>query len=120
MHPCIEIVCTYRHPDGLSAIPEDPNTLTRQSAATNDAPRGPPTSRPRYRCQFSRKLNYDVAHHKLYDLVITAVIEVCKRIDYILFDIIIFLHRRFYDILCGMLNFQTLEFSDILGNFCIL
>ena len=41
MHPDILIVCTYRRSDGLSTIPDDQNTFTRQSANTNNAPRDP-------------------------------------------------------------------------------
>ena len=41
VHPDRGIVRTYRHSDGLSTIPYDPNTLTPQSAVTNDAPRDP-------------------------------------------------------------------------------
>ena len=39
MYPYIVIVCTYKNSDGLSKIPDDPNTLTFQSTVTNDAPR---------------------------------------------------------------------------------
>ena len=35
------IVCKYRLSDGLSMISDDQNTLTRQSADVNDAPREP-------------------------------------------------------------------------------
>ena len=41
MHQDRVIVHIYRHPDGLSTIPDDQTTLTRQSADTNDAPRDP-------------------------------------------------------------------------------
>ena len=35
------IVSIYRQSDGLSMIPDDPNTLTIQSDDTNNAPREP-------------------------------------------------------------------------------
>ena len=41
MHPEKVIVRTYRWSDGLYTRPDDQNTLTRQSAHTNDAPRDP-------------------------------------------------------------------------------
>ena len=41
MHPDRGIARTYRRSDGLSKRPDDQNTLTRQSADTNDAPRDP-------------------------------------------------------------------------------
>ena len=41
MHPDIEIVRMYRRSDCLSTRPDDQNTLTHQSADTNDAPRDP-------------------------------------------------------------------------------
>ena len=51
MLPDRGIVCLHRRSDGISTIPEDPNTLTRQSASMNNAPREPPphpASRPHY------------------------------------------------------------------------
>ena len=39
MHPEIVIVCTYRQGDGVSTIPDNPDTLTRQSAAMDNDPR---------------------------------------------------------------------------------
>ena len=39
MHPDRGIVCTYRWSDGISMIPDDHNTLTCQSANTNNATR---------------------------------------------------------------------------------
>ena len=47
MYPDRGIVHTYRQSDGLSTRPDGPNTLTRQSACTNDAPRYP-ASLPHY------------------------------------------------------------------------
>ena len=44
MHPDIRIVRTDRHSDGLSTIPDGPNTLNRQSVPANDAPRNPPSA----------------------------------------------------------------------------
>ena len=41
MHPDIGIVRMYRRSDSISTRPEDQNTLTHQSAATNDVPRDP-------------------------------------------------------------------------------
>ena len=41
IHPYRGIVHTYRWLDVLSTIPDDQNTLTRQSADTNNAPRDP-------------------------------------------------------------------------------
>ena len=41
MHPDRGIARTYRRSDGLSKRPDDHNTLTRQSADTNDAPKDP-------------------------------------------------------------------------------
>ena len=41
MHPYRGIVCTYRRLDILYRIPDDQNTLTHQSADTNNAPRDP-------------------------------------------------------------------------------
>ena len=41
MQPDRRIVRTHRRSDGLSTIPNDQNTLTRQSADTNDTPRDP-------------------------------------------------------------------------------
>ena len=48
MHLDRGIVRMYIQLDGLSTIPYIPNTLTHQSAGTDDAPQGP-NSRPRYR-----------------------------------------------------------------------
>ena len=39
MHPDIGIVCMDVRPDGLSKIPDDPNTPTFQYAGTNSTPR---------------------------------------------------------------------------------
>ena len=39
MHPYRGIVHTERRSDGISMIPDGPNTLTFQSADTNDTPR---------------------------------------------------------------------------------
>ena len=50
MHPYRVIVSTYRWSDSLSTIPDVLNTLTRQSTATNNAPRDTP-SRPRYKSE---------------------------------------------------------------------
>ena len=36
-------------------------------------------------------------------------IEVCKHIVYVIFDITIYLHWRFYNILCVVLSSQILE-----------
>ena len=47
------IVRTYRWSDGLSTIPDNQNTLTRQYANTNDAPRDPlhgPVTHIRIKC----------------------------------------------------------------------
>ena len=41
MHPYQWIVRTNRQPDGLSARPDEPNTLTCKYAATQNAPRDP-------------------------------------------------------------------------------
>ena len=41
MQPDRGIVCTYRRSDNPSTIPDDQNTLTRQSSDTDDAPRDP-------------------------------------------------------------------------------
>ena len=41
MHPDRGIVHTYIRSDGLSTIPDDQNTLTRQSVDKNDTPRYP-------------------------------------------------------------------------------
>ena len=41
MHPYRLIVRTYIQSDGLSAIPDDQNTLTHQSTNKNDAPMDP-------------------------------------------------------------------------------
>ena len=41
MHQYILIVCTYIWSDGISMIPNNPNTLTCQSTVTNDSPRDP-------------------------------------------------------------------------------
>ena len=50
MHPDREIVRTNRRSDGLSTRPDDPNTLTHQSAGTNNTCRdlllGPVTWNP--------------------------------------------------------------------------
>ena len=43
MHPDRVIVRMYRRSDGLSTRPDYQNTLTHQSADTNDAPRDPLT-----------------------------------------------------------------------------
>ena len=48
MHPSRGIERTYRRSYGLSKIPDDQITLTRQSVATDDAPRDLPDSRRRY------------------------------------------------------------------------
>ena len=42
MHPDREIVRTYTWSDVVLTRPYGPNTLTRQSTATNDAPMDPP------------------------------------------------------------------------------
>ena len=47
MHLDRGISCTYRNSDGLSTRQDGPNTPTRQSAGTDDAPQGT-TSRPCY------------------------------------------------------------------------
>ena len=39
MHPGRGIVRTYNWPDGISTKPNDQNTITRQSADRNNAPR---------------------------------------------------------------------------------
>ena len=62
-----------------------------------------------------RKLICDVTHNKLYSLVITSTNKVCKCIVYILVNIIIFLYRWFYDILCVVLSFQILRNSPYPG-----
>ena len=41
MHTYRGILRTYRWSDVLSTIPDDQNTLTRQSADTNNVPREP-------------------------------------------------------------------------------
>ena len=41
MHPDRGTVRTYRRSDSLSMRPDDPNTPTRQSNVTNDAPKYP-------------------------------------------------------------------------------
>ena len=50
MYPERGIVRTDRRSDGISKIPDDPKSLTCQSASTNDAPRdlilGPVTWNP--------------------------------------------------------------------------
>ena len=43
------IVSTHIRSDNLSTIPNNPDNLTHQSTATNNAPRDPPTSQPFYR-----------------------------------------------------------------------
>ena len=47
MHPYRGLVCTYRRSNGLSTIPDKPNTFTCQSAGRNNTPQGP-TSRSHY------------------------------------------------------------------------
>ena len=47
VHPDRGIVRMYIRLDGLSMIPDESNTLTCQSAGTNNAPQGI-DSRPRY------------------------------------------------------------------------
>ena len=39
MQPYIGILCMHSQSDGLSTIPDVPNTLTHQSSDTNDSPR---------------------------------------------------------------------------------
>ena len=46
MHPYQEIVCMDRHSDGIPMETDDPNTLTCQSVATNDAPKDPHPTAP--------------------------------------------------------------------------
>ena len=41
MHLDIKIIRSYRRSDGIYTRLDDPNTLTRQSDGTNDAPREP-------------------------------------------------------------------------------
>ena len=67
MHPDRGTVRTYRRSDGLYTIPDDQNTLTLQSANTNDAPKypllGPVTNQKQgYECA----INYTEVTHKLY------------------------------------------------------
>ena len=47
---------------------------------------------------------------QMYGLVLTAVIEVRNRKFYILVDIILFLLRRFYDILCVMFAYKSWKY----------
>ena len=58
-----------------------------------------------------RKIICNVTQHNSFSSRLTAVIEVCKQIFYLLEYIIIFLHRCFYDMLCVMLSLQILNFS---------
>ena len=67
MHPYRGILCKYIQSDGLYTIPDDQNTLTLQSANTNDAPKepllGPVTNQKQgYECA----INYTEVTHKLY------------------------------------------------------
>ena len=53
-------------------------------------------------------INYicDATHHKKFGLVLTALNELHRHMVFILDDIIVFLCRLLYDLLCVMFSFQ--------------
>ena len=67
MHPDREIVRTYRRSYGLSTVPDDHNTLTHQSADTNDAPKEPLSSAPLQRVTLN---SFTVHLEKAYKIMV--------------------------------------------------
>ena len=72
MHPYRGIVHASRRSDGISTIPDNQNTLTPQSADTNDPPQGP-SSRP----------SYNSPLFILTSVSTPFICEICSRYGYI-------------------------------------
>ena len=65
----------YRRSDGVSKIPDVPNTLTCQSSGTNNAPWDLPRPQPRYikSCPYTASSTIHIKSRNSYDITITVI-----------------------------------------------